>query len=173
MCSVSFRCSSFFCSGNGLPQAVQAAQDLLRIHLLHPSSYIFGKRSSERLIIPKSAERYGGVDRMLALAPLPAPTWFTPRLMHSVTDRATPVGEDRSVENAARAPFDTALPIDDARRVSIDSIYQRHSPASPLETQPPLLPLPHAEPMAPRHSGAFRSACIGKLSSSAFCHLRW
>ena len=69
-----------------------------------------------------------------------------PRLMRSVTDRPTPVREDRNVENAARTPSDPTLPIDDARRVSIDSIYQRHSPASPLETQPPLPPLPHAEP---------------------------
>jgi hypothetical protein len=66
--------------------------------------------------------------------------------MRSVTDRATPMREDRNVENAARSPSDPALPIDDARRVSIDSIYQRHSPASPLETQPLLPPLPHAEP---------------------------
>jgi hypothetical protein len=67
--------------------------------------------------------------------------------MRSVTNRATPVREDRNVENAARAPSDPALPIDDAHRVSIDSVYQRQSPASPLETQPPPLPpLPHAEP---------------------------
>jgi hypothetical protein len=66
--------------------------------------------------------------------------------MRSVTDRATPVREDRNVENAARAPSDPSLPIDDPRRLSIDSVYQRHSPASPLETQPPLPPPPHAEP---------------------------
>jgi hypothetical protein len=42
-----------------LPQAVRGAQDLdlhvlyvLRIHLLHPSSYVFEKRSPERLFIP-------------------------------------------------------------------------------------------------------------------------
>ncbi len=70
-----------------------------------------------------------------------------PRLMRSVTDRATPVHGDRNVENAARAPSDPTLPIDDdARRVSIDSAYQRQSPASPLETQAPLPPPPPSEP---------------------------
>jgi hypothetical protein len=121
------------------------------VHLLHPSSYVFEKRSPERLFIPATKKEtcrkiWWGVytlDRMLALAPLPrsAPTRFMPR---SVTDRATPVREDRNVENAARAPSDPALSIDDARRVSIDNIYQRHSPASPLETQQPLPPLPYA-----------------------------
>ena len=78
--------------------------------------------------------------------PRSAPNRFMPRLMRSVTDRATPVREDRNVENAARAPSDPGLPLDDARRVSIDSVYQMHSPVSPLESQPPLPPLPHAEP---------------------------
>jgi hypothetical protein len=90
------------------------------------------------------------LDRMLALAPLPrsATTRFMPRLMRTVTGRATPVREDRNVQrgNAARAPSDPALPIDNARRVSIDIIYQRHPPASSfeLETQPPLPPVPYA-----------------------------
>jgi hypothetical protein len=110
---------------------------VLRTHLLHPSSYVFERRSPERLFIPaieKDTCRkiWWGVytlDRMLALAPIPrsAPTWFMCRLMRSVTDRATPVREDRNVENAARAPSDPALPIDDARRVSIDNIYQREA----------------------------------------------
>jgi hypothetical protein len=128
---------------------------VLRTHLLHPSSYVFERHSPERLFIPaieKDTCRkiwWGAytLDRMLAFAPLPpsAPTRFMPQLMRSVTDRAIPVREDRNVENAARAPSDPALPKDNARRVSIDNIYQRHSPASPLETQPPSSSLPYAE----------------------------
>jgi hypothetical protein len=86
---------------------------VLRTHLLHPSSCVFEKRSPERLFIPAIKKEtcrkiWWGVytlDRRLALAPLPrsAPTRFMPR---SVTDRATPVCEDRSMEHAARAPSD-------------------------------------------------------------------
>jgi hypothetical protein len=78
--------------------------------------------------------------------PRSVPTRFMPQLMRSVTDHATPVREDCNVENVARSPSDPALPIDDTHQVSIDSIYQRHSPTSPLETQLPLPPLSHAEP---------------------------
>lgn len=103
-----------------------------------PSSTIGSTRSQPSPVRTTAPHGYSSLPRS-------APTRFIPRLMRSVTDRAIPVREDRNVENAARAPS-PALPIDDARRVSIDSVYQRHSPASPLDTPPPLPPLPHAEP---------------------------
>jgi len=64
-----------------------------RIHLLaYPSSYVFKKLFSERTFIPKLAEGYGGMDRMLALALLlSAPTPFMLRLIRSVMDHAIPV----------------------------------------------------------------------------------
>ncbi|KAI9507301.1 hypothetical protein F5148DRAFT_981594 [Russula earlei] len=76
-----------------------------------------------------------------------APTRFVPRLMRSVTDRAVSTRGDRNVENAARAPSDSALPLDDARRISSDSLYLRRPPVSPLhlplEFQPPPPPIQH------------------------------
>ena len=104
-----------------------------------PSSTIGSTRSQPSPVRTTAPHGYSSLPRS-------APTRFMPRLMRSVTDRPTPVREDRNLENATRAPSDPALPIDDTRRVSIDSIYQRQSPASPLEAQPPLPPLPHAEP---------------------------
>ncbi|KAF8492063.1 hypothetical protein F5888DRAFT_1860073, partial [Russula emetica] len=105
-----------------------------------PSSTIGSTRSQPSPVRTTTPHGYSSLPRS-------APSRFMPRLMRSVTDHATLVREDRNVENAARAPSDPALPIDDAHRVSIDSVYQRQSPASPLETQPPPLPpLPHAEP---------------------------
>ncbi|KAI0283110.1 hypothetical protein BGY98DRAFT_33194 [Russula aff. rugulosa BPL654] len=77
----------------------------------------------------------------------------------------TPVREDHNVENAARPPSDPALPIDDARRVSIDNIYQTQSLASPLESQPPLPPLPHAEPH--RRLATLRLATPARLGAHA------
>jgi hypothetical protein len=103
-----------------------------------PSSTIGSTRSQPSPVRTTAPHGYSSLPR--------SATRFMPRLMRSVTDRPTPVREDRNVENAGRAPSDPAMPIDDARRVSIDSIYQRQSPASPLETKPPLPPLPHAEP---------------------------
>jgi hypothetical protein len=162
---------------------------VLRTHLLHPSSYVFERHSPERLFIPaieKDTCRkiwWGAytLDRMLAFAPLPpsAPTRFMPQLMRSVTDRAIPVREDRNVENAARAPSDPALPKDNARRVSIDNIYQRRSPASPLETQPPSSSLPYAEHR--RRVATSRLATPARFGANApaapvfcvlHCHLR-
>lgn len=104
-----------------------------------PSSTIGSTRSQPSPVRTTATHAYSSLPRSV-------PNRFMPRLMRSVTDRVTPVREDRNVENAARAPSDPALPIDDARRVSIDSVYQMHSPVSPLETQQPLPPLPHAEP---------------------------
>jgi hypothetical protein len=104
-----------------------------------PSSTIGSTRSQPSPVRTTAPHGYSSLPRS-------APNRFMPRLMRSVTDRPNPVREDRNVENAARAPSDPALPIDDVRRVSIDSVYQMHSPVSPLETQPSLPPLPHAEP---------------------------
>jgi hypothetical protein len=104
-----------------------------------PSSTIGSTRSQPSPVRTTAPHGYSSLPRS-------GPTRFMPRLMRSVTDRPTPVREDRNLESTARSPSDPALPIDDVRRVSIDSIYQRQSPASPLETQPPLPPLPHAEP---------------------------
>ena len=107
-----------------------------------PSSTIGSTRSQSQSSPVRTTAPHG-----YSSLPRSVPTRFMPRLMRSVTDRATPVRGDRNVENAARAPSDPSLPIDDARRVSIDSVYQMHSPVSPSETQsPPLPPLPHAEP---------------------------
>jgi hypothetical protein len=96
--------------------------------------------------------------------------------MRSVTDRATPVREDRNVENAARAPSDPALPIDDARCVSIDNIYKREAltrlafgnPETVTTTAVRGAPSSGGN-LSPRHSGAFRSECASKLPSSACC----
>ena len=105
-----------------------------------PSSTIGSTRSQPSPVRTTAPHGYPSLPRS-------APNRFMPRLMRSATDRATPVREDRNVEHAARSPSDPALPTDDdARRVSIDSVYQRYSPISPRETQPPLPPLPHAEP---------------------------
>jgi hypothetical protein len=104
-----------------------------------PSSTIGSTRSQSSPVRTTAPHGYSSLPRS-------APSRFMPRLMRAVTERATPVREDRIVESATRAPSDPSLPIDDTRRVSIDSVYQRLSPASPLETQPPLPPLPHAEP---------------------------
>jgi hypothetical protein len=168
-----------------------AAQDLgLHVrpsdHLLHPSSYVFEKRSPERLFIPAIEKEncrkiWWGVstlDRMLAFAPLPrsAHTRFMLQLMRSMTDRATPVREDRNVENAARAPSDPALPKDDARRVTIDNIYKREAltrlafgnPATVTTTTVRGAPS-SGSILAPCHFGTFRSACASKLPFSACC----
>ena len=104
-----------------------------------PSSTIGSTRSQPSPVRTTAPHGYSSLPRS-------APNRFMPRLMRSVTDRVTPVREDRNVENVPRAPSDPALPLDDARRVSIDSVYQMHSPVSPLEIQPPLPLLPHAEP---------------------------
>lgn len=105
-----------------------------------PSSTIGSSRSQHSPVRTTALHGYSSLPRSI-------PTRIIPRLMRSVTDRTTPMREDRNVENTAQAASDPSLPIDDTRRVSIDSIYQRHSPASPLESQPPLPPLPHAEPL--------------------------
>ena len=79
------------------------------------------------------------------------PPRFMPRFVRSVTERSSPSRGDRSVKNITRTPSDSALPLEDARRVSIDSVYSRRPPASPLpfDSQPlppplPLLPPQHA-----------------------------
>jgi hypothetical protein len=61
-----------------------------------------------------------------------ASTRLVPRLIRSTTDRATPTRGNRSVENITRIPSDSALQLDEARRVSSDSVYSRRPPASPL-----------------------------------------
>lgn len=84
-----------------------------------------------------------------------APTRFMPRFVRSATDHASPVRGDRNVKNIARAPSDSALPLDDLRRASIDSVYPRRSPASPLplDFQPPPLPPPPPPPQPqPQHT---------------------
>ncbi|KAI0255619.1 hypothetical protein BJV78DRAFT_1279355 [Lactifluus subvellereus] len=63
------------------------------------------------------------------------PPRFMPRLVRSATDRATPVRGNRSVENITRIPSDSALQLDEARRVSSDSAYIRRPLASPLPSE--------------------------------------
>jgi hypothetical protein len=107
-----------------------------------PSSTIGSTRSQPSPVRTTAPHGYSSLPRSAA-------TRFMPRLMRSVTDRPTPVRGDRNVENAARGPSDPALPVEDARRVSTDSnsTYLRRSPASPLESHPPLPPPPPpAEP---------------------------
>jgi hypothetical protein len=147
---------------------------VLRTHLLHPGSYVFEKRSPERLFIP-AIERHLPKDMVGRLytgshAPLPrsAHTRFMPPLMRSMTDRATPVREDRNMENAARAPSDPALQIDE--RTS--GFYRQYSPEAltclafgnpATVTATTVRGAPSSGgSIAPRHSGGFRSACASK-----------
>ncbi|KAI0268991.1 hypothetical protein BGY98DRAFT_1017162 [Russula aff. rugulosa BPL654] len=111
-----YRSSADFPSYANLPSPVDTS----------PISTIGSTRSQPSPVRTTTPHGYSSLPRS-------APSRFMPRLMRSVTDRATPVREDRNVENAARAPSDPGLPLDDARRM--------HSPP-PL----PLPPLPHAEP---------------------------
>ncbi|KAI9435434.1 hypothetical protein H4582DRAFT_1969374 [Lactarius indigo] len=70
------------------------------------------------------------------------PSRFVPRLMRSATDNALTGRGDRGVESFSRTPSDSALQLDEARRVSSDGVYLRRSPASPLplefQSQPSL-----------------------------------
>ena len=70
------------------------------------------------------------------------PTRFVPRLMRSATDQAPTGRADRAMENFSRTPSDSALQLDEARRVSSDGVYIRRPPASPLplefQSQPSL-----------------------------------
>ena len=104
-----------------------------------PSSTIGSSRSQPSPVRTTAPHGFSSLPRS-------GPSRFMPRIMRSVTDRATPVRGDRSVENVARAPSDPTLPMDDGRRVSSDSAYPRRSPASPLpfEGPPPLPSLPHS-----------------------------
>jgi len=85
-----------------------------------------------------------------------APPRFMPRFVRSVTDRSTPTRGDRSVKTITRAPSDSALPLDDARRVSFDSVYSRRPSASPLplDSQPLPPPPPPLPPLPPQHANA-------------------
>jgi len=88
----------------------------------------FARRNLSQLSITRSARSQSSPIRTtsshayssLARA---APTRHMPRIMRSVTDRATSVCGDRSVENAARAPSESALPLGDTCRVAIDSTH--------------------------------------------------
>ncbi|KAI0295130.1 hypothetical protein B0F90DRAFT_1752875 [Multifurca ochricompacta] len=80
---------------------------------------------------------------------VPSSSRFVPRLMRSATDRIAPVRGNHSVENITRVPSDSALlPLNEARRVSSDSIYLRRPPASPLpiEFQPQSQPQSQLQP---------------------------
>jgi hypothetical protein len=63
------------------------------------------------------------------------PTRFVPRLLRSTTDRTTAVRGNRSVENITRSPSDSALQVDEARRVSSDSVHLRRPLVSPLPSE--------------------------------------
>ncbi|KAH9177210.1 hypothetical protein EDB89DRAFT_1844955 [Lactarius sanguifluus] len=63
------------------------------------------------------------------------PTRFVPRLMRSATDNALTGRGERGVESFSRTPSDSALQLDEARRVSSDGVYLRRSPASPLPSE--------------------------------------
>jgi hypothetical protein len=99
------------------------------IRVLTRSKRILQNACLYPLLRKKPAERYGGASIHWIACSLSLPCGLPlpdARLMRSATNRATPVRENRCVENAPRAPSDPALPIDDTRRVSIDNIYQRH-----------------------------------------------
>ena len=70
------------------------------------------------------------------------PTRFVPRLMRSATDQALTGRADRGVESFSRTPSDSALQVDETRRVSSDGVYIRRPLASPLplefQSQPSL-----------------------------------
>ncbi|KAH9976891.1 hypothetical protein BGW80DRAFT_885682 [Lactifluus volemus] len=65
------------------------------------------------------------------------PARFMPRLMRSTTDRTTPVRGNRSVENIPRIPSDSAIELDEGRRVSSDSVYPRRSSEFQHRPSPP------------------------------------
>jgi hypothetical protein len=114
--------SGFTCTSFGPP----ASSKFLRVRKAFSRMPVYTRYQERNLPKDMVGRLFTGSHAHSRSLPRSAPTRFMPR---SVTDRATPVREDRNVENAARAPSDPALPIDDARRVSIDNIYQRHSPA--------------------------------------------
>ena len=124
-----------------------------------PSSTIGSSRSQPSPVRTTAPHGYSSLPRS-------APGRFMPRLMRSVTDRATPVRGDRSVENVARAPSDPALPIDEGRRVSSET-YPRRSPAlaSPLESQPPLPPLHHTNAETHRRVAPTRLATPARFGA--------
>ena len=88
------------------------------------------------------------------------PTKFVPRLVRSTTVRATPVRGNRSVDNITRIPSDSALELDEGRRVSSDSVYIRRPPTSPLpsEFQQQPSPLLHANTEPHRRVASSRLA---------------
>ncbi|KAI0289138.1 hypothetical protein BC826DRAFT_1107242 [Russula brevipes] len=100
-----------------------------------------------------------------------APTRLMPRIMRSVTDRAIPMRGNRSVENVARGPSDSALPLDDRRRVSIDSTYTGRSIASPIPPEfpppPPLPPLQHNNAEPHRRVASARLATPSRFGTHA------
>jgi hypothetical protein len=102
-----------------------------------PSSATGSARSQSSPVRTTTPHAYPSLARR-------APTRFMPRFVRSVTDRPTPVRGDHGLKNiAARGPSDSALPLDDVRRVSIDSAYKRRSLVSPLPLDfqsPPLQP---------------------------------
>ena len=127
-----------------------------------PSSTIGSTRSQPSPIRTTAPHGYSSLPRS-------APGRFMPRLMRSVTDRATPVRGDRNVENAARAPSELTLPIDEGRRASSESSYPRRSPAlsSPLESQPPLPPLHHTNAEPHRRVAPSRLATPARFGAQA------
>ncbi|KAH9059755.1 hypothetical protein EDB87DRAFT_1577417 [Lactarius vividus] len=60
------------------------------------------------------------------------PTKFVPRLVLSAADNAPTGRGDRDVESFSRTPSDSTLQSDEGRGGSIDGVYIRRSPASPL-----------------------------------------
>ncbi|KAI0270399.1 hypothetical protein BC834DRAFT_511342 [Gloeopeniophorella convolvens] len=65
------------------------------------------------------------------------PSRFVPRLMRSATDRVMPARGGPSLgSSSSRAASDSALPLEEARRVSSDSYYRR-PPVSPLSSDFP------------------------------------
>ncbi|KAH9962015.1 hypothetical protein BGW80DRAFT_1356907 [Lactifluus volemus] len=65
------------------------------------------------------------------------PARFMPRLMRSTTDRTTPVRGNCSVENIPHIPSDSAIELDEGRRVSSDSVYPRRSSEFQHRPSPP------------------------------------
>ncbi|KAH9039435.1 hypothetical protein EDB83DRAFT_2524354 [Lactarius deliciosus] len=74
------------------------------------------------------------------------PTRFVPSLMLSATNNALTGRRDRGVASFSRTPSDSALQLDEGRRVSSDGVYLRRSPASPLPLEFRSQPSPTANP---------------------------
>ncbi|KAH9171590.1 hypothetical protein EDB89DRAFT_2177277 [Lactarius sanguifluus] len=103
------------------------------------------------------------------------PTRFVPSLMLSAADNALTGRGDRGVGSFSRTPSDSALQINEGRRVSSDGLYLRRSPASPLplafQSQPSLQQTHTVQHRRVASSRLATPARFGTHTSGASCLL--